>query len=291
MKWGSAFFALLTLALIGCGGGGGGGGGGSNAATVTGRVIQVETGAAPNPTASVQMGNSSVFTDPSDGSFQLQTSNGNTQVTVDTRSASGVWTFQVPPVSGVTDVGDLWVGPEKVTLQGVVRNSSDNSVIPNATVRFGGRSGVTNGTGTFTIADVAYSSATQVSFWGIPGTVQASGFFASTFSAAPQTAVGGIVDVGTILLVPTSSPNPPGLPYNIWGQITASGGPSGSIVRLKQSGNDVRVFNVGPDGRYFFFVPAGSYTISASKGASTAPDVNVTLSSPTEVIQRDIAIP
>ena len=100
MKLGTIFFGIVLLVLFGCGGGGGGNGG-SNA-TVTGRVIQVETGAAPNPTASVQMANSSVFTDASDGSFQLTAPAGSTSITVDTRTlTSGVWVFTVPPVSGV----------------------------------------------------------------------------------------------------------------------------------------------------------------------------------------------
>jgi hypothetical protein len=40
-----------------------------------------------------------------------------------------------------------------------------------------------------------------------------------------------------------------------------------------------------------FFVSPGTYTISASKGASTAPDIVVTLTQPNEVIRRDVTIP
>lgn len=291
MKWGWLLFVPLLLILFACGGGGGGGTGGGGA-TVTGRVIQVETGSAPNPVASVQIGSNSTLTDASDGSFQLQAASGSTQIVVDTRTvASGVWTFTVPPVQGVTDVGDLWVGPMKVMLTGTVRNSASNDPVAGATVSFGGRTGLTNASGVFSLADVAYSGTSLVAFWGIPGTVRANGFFRADFSAAPNTASGGTVDVGTILLVPTSDPNPPGPPYNIWGQVTAPGGPSGAIVRLKQNGNDVRVFNVGAEGKYFFFVLPGNYVISASKGASTAPDIAVTLTQPTEVIRRDVTIP
>lgn len=292
MKIGQIGLALMVLVFLGCGGGGGGGGGGGTA-TATGRVIQVETGAAPNPTAAVQIGSNSVFSDASDGSFQLDASIGSQTITVDTRTvASGVWVFQVPPlVEGVNDVGDLWVGPDRVTLTGTVRNSATSDPIAGATVTFGGRIGLTNASGVFSLAEVAYSDATHVAFWGIPGTVRATGFFKSDFSAAPNLAVSGVVDVGDIFMVPTSDPNPPGPPYNIWGQVTAPGGPSGAIVRLKQNGIDQRVYNVGPDGRYFFFVVPGSYVISGSKGASTAPEIDVTLTSPTEVLRRDVAIP
>ena len=289
MKLGTILFAFVLLMLFGCGGGGGGNG--SSNATVTGRVIQVETGAAPNPTASVQMGTNSVFTDASDGSFQLTAPTGSTTITVDTRSPSGVWVFTVPPVTGVTEVGDLWVGPDRVTLTGTVRNSADSSPLANATVTFGGRTGLTDANGVFTLPEVAYSSVNQAAFWGIPGSARATGFFRSDFSAAPNLPVAGVVSVGDIFLVPTSDPNPPGVPFNIWGQVTAPGGPIGAIVRLKENGSDVRVFNVGADGRYFFFVTPGDYVISASKGASTAADVPVTLTQPTEVLRRDITIP
>lgn len=290
MKPGTFLFGLVLLVLFGCGGGGGGNG--SSNATVTGRVIQVETGAAPNPTASVQMETSSVFTDASDGSFQLTAPAGSTLITVDTRTlTSGVWLFTVPPVSGVTEVGDLWVGPDRIDLTGTVRNSADSGPIANAIVTFGGRIGLTNASGVFTLVEVAYSAANQAAFWGIPGAARATGFFKTDFSAAPNLPVAGVVNVGDIFLVPTSDPNPPGVPFNIWGQVTAPGGPSGAIVRLKQNGSDVRVFNVGADGRYFFFVTPGDYVISGSKGASTAPDILVTLTQPTEVIRRDVAIP
>ncbi len=293
MKLWHGLFALMILVFLGCGGGGGGGGGGGSDATATGRIVQVETGAAPNPTAAVQIGSASVFSDASDGSFQIDTNVGANDITVDTRTvASGVWVFDIVPlVSGVNDVGDLWVGPQRVTLTGIVRNSATNDPIAGATVSFGGRMGTTNGSGIFNLAEVAYSNATQVAFWGIPGAVRAAGFFKTDFSAAPNVASGGIVDIGEIFLVPTSDPNPPGPPYNLWGQVSAPGGPAGAIVRLKQGGVDKRVFNVGADGRYFFFTVPGDYVISASKGASTAADILVTLTSPTEVIRRDVVIP
>jgi hypothetical protein len=88
-------------------------------------------------------------------------------------------------------------------------------------------------------------------------------------------------------VTPLSDPNPPPAPYNIWGIVSAPGGPQGAIVRLKQGGIDVRVFNVGNDGRYYFFVVPGTYTINATKGAFTAPDQIVTLTQPNEVIRRD----
>lgn len=280
---------LLTLGLVGCGGGGGGS---QPKATVVGRVLNVETGGPPNPQASIQSGASSVLTSISDGSFQLSVNQGTASLTVDTRTvAFGVWTFTIPSATGVTDVGDLWVGPERVTLRGIVRNAATEAPVAGAGVTFGGRSGVTNANGEFNLTEVAYSSSTQTAFWGITGGVTATGFFRTEFSAQPNVASGGVVDVGVISLTATSDPNPPGPPFNLWGTVSAPGGPSGAVVRLFLGGTEVRVFNVGSDGRYQFFIAPGTYTIRASKGSSTAPDISVTLSQPNAVERRNVAIP
>lgn len=285
--WGLLLIVAVTLS--GCGGSGGGGGGGGNG-TVIGRVFNVLSGGPPNPAATVQIGTNSVNTSLSDGSFQLGAKNGTTSLTVD-NGVAPLWQFTIDPVSGNTDVGDLWVGPERVTLTGVVRNATNEAPIPGAQVRFAGRRATTNASGVFAMNDVAYASSTQTAFWGILGSVDATGFFRQEFSAQPFTAVSGVVDIGSIRMTPTSDPTPPGVPFNVWGVISAPGGAAGAVVRLKQGGIDVRVFNVGADARYAFFVAPGTYTISASKGASTAPDVVVTLSAANEEIRRDIAIP
>jgi hypothetical protein len=216
--------------------------------------------------------------------------NGTAALTVD-NGFPPAWLFSIGPVSGNTDVGDLWVGAERVTLTGTVRDATTNAILPGAEVRFGGKIGLTNSLGVFSLSDVAYSSATQTAFWGIVGDIRATGFFRTEFSAQPNIAIGGVVTVDDILVTPISNPDPPGIPYNIWGVVTAPGGAIGSIVRLKQGGIDVRVFNVAADGKYLFFVVPGTYTISASKGASTAPDIEVTLTQPNEVIRRDVTIP
>lgn len=282
---------VLALALFAAScGGGGGGGGGSNLGTVIGRVLNVATGGPTNPASTVQIGTRSTQTSLSDGSFQIQAANGATSMTVD-NGVAPLWTFTIGPVNGNTDIGDVWVGPERVTLRGTVLSATDQTPVPGAVVAFAGRYGTTAANGQFNLIDVAYSSSTQTAFWGILGSTTANGFFRQEFSAQPFTASGGVVDIGSILMIPTSDPNPPGTPFNVWGIVSAPGGSSGAIVRLKQGGTDVRVFNVGIDGRYAFFVAPGSYTISASKGSSTAPDVSITLSQPNEVLRRDIAIP
>lgn len=284
---GTVAFGLMLLTFLGCGGGGGT----SATATFVGRVFNVATGGPTNPQSSVSAGGSSVLTSSTDGSFQLPASSGATTIVVDSNSGSlGIWQFSVPAASGVTDVGDLWIGPQRVTVRGVVRDSTTGNAVAGAIVTFAGRTAISSGTGQFDLLEVAYSDATQTAFWGIVGTVRASGYFSTDFSTQPNLANAGVVNVGDLLITPTSDPNPPGPPYNIWGLVSAAGGPQGAIVRLKQGGNDVRVFNVGPDGRYLFFAQPGTYTISASKGAQSAPDQQVTLTQPNEVIRRDFQL-
>lgn len=288
-KFFSALAVVALLLLVGCGGGGSGGGGGST--SIVGRVINVVTGAAPNPASSVQVGSSSVLTSTVDGSFTLGVPSGTSAASVDTQgSGFGVWNFSFPPASGVSDIGDLWVGPQQVTVTGIVRNSTNNAPVQGSLVSFAGRRGSTGVDGRFTLTNVAYANSTQAAFWGIVGKVQTTGFFATDWSALGHLANSGVVDVGDILITPLSDPNPPGTPFNIWGQITVAGGPSGTIVRLRQGTTDIRVFNVGSDGRYLFFVSPGSYTINATKGTLTAPDQSVTLTQPNEVIRRDFTL-
>lgn len=272
-----------TLAVSSCGGGGV-----TALATFVGRVLQVETGGPPNPQASVQVGSNSSLTSASDGSFQLSVPTGTTTLIVDSlTSTSGVWTFTVPAASGVTDVGDLWIGPERVKVRGTVRDSTTLNPVAGASVEFAGRAATTNASGVFELIDVAYASSTQTAFWGILGSIRHSSYFKADFSTQPNLAQAGVVEVGDLFLTPLSDPNPPGPPYNIWGVVTAPGGAQGAIVRLKLNSNDIRVYNVGADGKYFFFVVPGDYVVSASKDALTAPDQSATLTQPNEVIRRD----
>ncbi|MBI3722158.1 MAG: hypothetical protein HY248_06350, partial [Fimbriimonas ginsengisoli] len=209
---------------------------------------------------------------------------GTTQVLVDPHNAFGITMFSFPPSSGVTDVGDLWVGPTQVTLTGKVLDSTNLNPVSGAGVSFGGRNGVTADEGSFNLAGVAYSDTDQAAFWGIAGGVRATGYFFTTFSTAPNVASAGVVALPDILITPSNDPNPPPPPGNIQGRVLASPSPSGALVSLSSGATIIRVFNVGSDGSYFFWVPPGSYTISFAEGALTAPDVGVTVASQTDVV-------
>ncbi len=279
-------FAAFLAIIIGCGGGGGGPGG---SATLIGRVLNVGTGGPMNPAASVQQpgGSPSTVTSLADGSFSLaNVNNGATQTQVIPNQVSWpLFTFNFPAASGSTVIGDLWVGPEQVTLTGRALNSTNAQPIANADISFGGQNGKTNVSGVFNLTGVAYSSATQTAFWGIVGTARANGFFKTDFNAAPNTKNGSnVVDVGDVLLTPSNDPNPPGTPFNITGRVLPIGGSVGTIVTLKQGLTNLRIFNVGNDGKYYFWIAPGTYDITYQKAAQSAPTQNVTIVQPNQTV-------
>lgn len=279
--------AVLTAILLG-GCGGGGGGGPSGSASLIGRVLSITTGGPTNPAASIQgvSGSPSTNSDLTDGSFTLTpVSNGTTQAKViPNQNGWPVFTFTFPGAQGNTVIGDLWVGPEQVTLHGRILSTVNSQPIANASVSFGGQNGTTNASGVFDLPGVAYSSDTQSAFWGIVGTARANGFFKTDFNAAPNLAVGGVVDVGDILLTPSNDPNPPGPPYNITGRVLPIGGSAGCVVTLKQGATELRKYNVGNDGKYYFWIVPGTYTVTYQKNAQTAPDQIVNLTQPNQTV-------
>lgn len=281
--------AIFLAIALGCGGGGGGGG--SSNPNILGRVLNVETGGPTNPRSSVQIGANSTLTSATDGSFTLPAPIGTSSLSVDTlQNGFGVWVFTFPPTTGTTDVGDLWVGPEKVVVQGIVRDASTNAPLPGATVTFAGRSATTDGSGQFMLIDVAYSSSTQTAFWGIAGRARAPGYVATEWSAQPHAAIGGVVTVDDILLTLESDPNPPPPPFNIWGRVLPDNQAQGTIVTLKENGNPVRIYNVGSEGLYRFWVKPGTYTIDAANGSLTAHVNPFTLNSANDVLRIDVTL-
>lgn len=299
---GSAWIVIAVAALIwaafGCGGGGGGTTGGTTGGgfTVVGRVIWASTGAAPNPPATVQVGTASASTDPGDGSFLLEVAAGSSTAVVVYRASQGSdpisFTFSFQPIAeGVLDIGDLWIGPSRVTVVGRVLSTADNGPIAGATVRFAGRSGQTDAAGTYTLEEVAYDPNNLAAFLGIQGTVTSPGFNAQTFFP-DSGAMDGVVTIPDVLMSPVSDPNPPPTPYNIWGLISPQPAASGTIVTLLRDGVPVRQFNVGTDQRYAFWITQGTYTLrfqNPGLGLS-APDVTVTLSQNDEVIRKDATL-
>lgn len=277
----------VLIVLLACGGGGGGGSSPGTTVPLVGRVISVVTTGPLNPGVTVAAGGASTTTEIGDGSFSFDAPTGVSALTTSATSGFPSFTFNFPAATGSTDLGDLYIGPEKVRVTGTVRNSVTNAVIPNASISFAGRLATTNASGQFNLVDVAYSSTTQTGFWGIFGNATATGFFAADFNANGKTATGGVVTVEDILLVPGSD-DPPGTPYNIYGQALPVATGDSATVNLLQGGTPIRTTTASANGTFYFWVPAGTYTIQATKGAVTSPAVSVTLTSNNQIVRKDV---
>lgn len=284
-----ALFALV-LTLIACGGGGGGGGN----VSLSGRVLNIDTGAPFPSAATVQTTAGNASAAISDGSFLVPAPKGATSLSVIAPAsfAFPIFDFTFDPQNQpVNDVGDLWVGPQKVTVRGTLRNASSGVGVSGAKVQFAGVKGTSGSDGTFSLTNVAYSSGNTASFLGLVGRVDATNFFTNEFTAGGNTAVAGVVDVGDIILTPLDSTNPPGLPFTIWGIISPSASAPGTIVTLKNLSNVVlRRFTVGTDARYQFWIEPGTYRLEFQNGTLTAPAQNVTLVNTNDVIRADATL-
>jgi len=289
MRWIALLLALLVITA--CGGGGSGTGGGNQNATISGRVLQVTTGGPANPAATVTSAGATTTTAAGDGSFTLSVPQGTTSLSVNTNTAQGTFTFNFPPASGDVVLGDLWVGPERITVRGRVINSSNNLPVQNALVSFAGQTDTTDADGFFSISGVAYSSANQTAFWGIHGLIRAPGYLTGDFILQGLTASNGILTIPQdLLLNPTDDTDPPPSPFNLWGRVSPAGQAEGTLVTLKQNGTALRTYTVGADQAYYFWVEPGTYTLTFAKNSLSAPEQTVTLNTQNEVIRRDVTL-
>lgn len=280
------FVALIgcaaSLLLTSCGGGGGGPI--SQQFTISGNVLWIETGGPTSPASSVRVGDTSVTTDTFDGFFEIGAPAGTTQITV-TYAAGGtaqpiVRTFTFPAITSDLDLGDLYIGPEVVTIAGTVVDAGTNAPLADALVRIAGRSGTSGADGRFAVEGVAYSSSSQAVFFGLQGRVSRAGYFDRLFSPT-STPVGGVVEVGTIALSPDTGNEPPPLPFNISGNVLPAQQGAGATVELISGSEVIRVFIADSTGRFQFWAPAGAYTVRATQGAMTGT-ANVSLATPSE---------
>lgn len=266
-RWIAAGLLLVLVILAACGGGGGGSSLPSTV-NVVGNLLWIETGAAPNPPATVRIGDVSVTSDEVDGYFSIDVPPGNLTMTVTYVPPSGppvVRTFALGAVASDLDLGDVYIGPEEVTVTGNVVDSQTSAPVPGATVRLAGRSTLTGSNGQFTLTNVAYSSNTQSVFLGLQGEVEKTGYFNSFFSP-PGTPIGGIIDVGTIQLVPQGSSTPPPLPYNVSGSVSPA---VVANIQVLSGTTVIRETTSDPGGLFTLWLPAGTYTVNATSGALT----------------------
>ncbi len=270
-----ALLALFLIVILGCGGGGGGVA--PAEVNIQGNVLWIETGSAPAPPATVRIGDQSVLTDAIDGYFTLDTSAGNLQMTVTYTPTSGspvVRTFELGAVTADTDLRDVYIGPEQVTLTGRVVDSTTSGPVSGVTVKMAGRTAITGADGRFSMPGVAYSSSTLSVFLGLQGSIEKNGYF-STFFSPPGAPTGGTLDVGSISATPTGSSTPPPLPFNVNGSF-ASGG-AGASVQVLSGATVIRTVTADGLGQFKLWLPAGTYTVNATLGALSGSN-NLTVS-------------
>lgn len=286
--------SLLACLVLGCGGGGGGGVTPPTEITVVGSVIWVGDGQAPIPAATVQIDQATTTTSTTDGSFSLKAAPTATTLTVIYQNGATTVTFQytIPAADqGIADMGEVFIGPEKVRVDGVVTSAIDSTPVQGALIEFAGRQATSGANGTFSVTDVAYSGAGSSSFFDIDGRVSRAGYLPQTFRAL-DAAVGGVVTLDEIRLVPQSGDNPPPPPYTITGKISPAQSAVGTVVTLKLAGTPIRRFTVGSDATYGFWVLPGAYVVSYQNPINnlTAPDESVDLTSQNEIITRDVTL-
>ncbi|MEX2243513.1 MAG: hypothetical protein WD716_06655 [Fimbriimonadaceae bacterium] len=279
---------FLGLVLLGCGGGGGPA---PVVAVLVGRVLWIESNAAPDPVASVTSGGNSTTTDVVDGSFQLDTALGATNATISWSDGGApvVFTFTFPPASGVVDIGDVYIGPDTVTVHGTVIDSSSGLPVEGALVKLAGRSAITAANGEFNVLDVAYSNAAPAAFGDLIGEVSMVLYVTRQFSP-PVNAVAGVVEVGTLQITPESAGDPPPLPANITGRILPLPAGAGALVELLDGPTVIRSTIADGAGEYRFWVGVGTYTVRATSGLLTGSEsVTVTSQNVQQVVDVQIS--
>jgi len=292
---GLSFLIWLGAVLFLAGGGGGGGSTGGGSATLVGRIVAVETGSAPTPAASIQVGDQSVQSDLSDGSFQLRTASGPVSLLVVYRasanSAPVSFRFDRVLASGTNDVGDLWVGPQKVTVRGRVLDAAQAGPLSNVQVSFAGRTGATGIDGRFNLTDVAYSDLNISAFLGIEGRLTRTGYLPRGFFPS-EAAIGSTVTIDDLLMTSESSSEPPPVPFTIEGTVGPSNLAPGTVVTLVFEGSSIRQTTVGAGGRYSFYVEPGAYVLRFNNPTNgrSAPEATVTLTDVNQPIRRDATL-
>ena len=270
--------SLLAALLVGCGGGGGGG---TASAFLIGRVLWVETNAATSPAASISSGGSSTTTDIVDGSFVVSVPVGTSSLTVSYTEPGSptpvVMTFVFAPATETVDVGDLYIGPETVTVHGTVQDAADDLPVPGATVKLAGRTATTDAFGEFNLLEVAYSSGSPAAFGDIVGEVTKTEYVTRQFNP-PTVAIDSVVEVGTLVISPESLNEPPGLPKNITGTVLPVIYGAGALVELLDGTTVIRTTIADGAAQFAFWAPVGTFMIRATAGARSG-EASVTLTS------------
>ena len=260
--------AVTTLLAIACGGGGGGSGT-VKTVTVSGSVLLIDTLKPTTPPSTVAISSKSVLTDATAGSFGITVPSGPTSATVTYVPSTGtaqVFNYTFPAVTVDTDLGDLYVGPNTVTVSGRLVDSATAAAIVGGTVTFAGRSAVSASDGSFVLPSVAFPLTNLSGFLSLPGSGSASGYFNQSFQAN-STVVANVISVGDVAMVPSGADTPPGLPADAIVSVTPA--TSGTTVTVLNGSSSLTTATTDASGHVQFWLPVGTYTLQATQGAKS----------------------
>lgn len=282
---------VALVLIVACGGGGGSV---VPSVTLSGTVLWLPAGGAPNPGATVQVGNKFVLTNTSDGSFSLAVPRGTSSITVAYTPPAGApvsFLFEFPAAQQNTDIGDLVIGPSKVVVTGRVVSAADNSAVPAAAVSFAGRSATSNAQGVFNLSDVAYDPNSLTAFLGLEGRASKTGFFPATFNPSSG-ATNSVVNVGDAVLPVDSGSDPPSLPGNLVGTVRPQNLAAGTLVKVFSGNTQVRQATLSADGQFAFWLAAGTYTITYNNptNGTAAADKSVSVSQGNTIVRADATL-
>ncbi|MDI9637321.1 carboxypeptidase-like regulatory domain-containing protein [Kamptonema cortianum] len=284
-----ALFLLLLASCFGLTSCGGGGGGSSTIVNVVGQILWIETGSGTNPASTVRIGDVAAQTALSDGFFSMNVPTGATSLTVTFTPTGGspiVRVFTFPAVTADTDLGELYIGPSEVTIVGRLLDSTNSNPVNAAIAKIAGRSAVSGTDGRFAITGVAYSSTTQSVFFGLQGVATKATYFPGFFSP-PSAAIGGVVDVGDVAMIPEGDNNPPPLPFNMTGVVSPNG--FNATVEILSGPTVIRTGTADGFGKFTFWLPAGSYTVRATKGAQSGQS-SFTVTNVNQVVTANVTL-
>jgi len=282
---------FVSIFMMSCGGGGGGTGG--SGILVSGKILSVSTGEGPDPPATVTIGGASTQTEPGTGTFSLFVETGATSMLVTSNFPD--FTFHFPAITKNTDLGEFWIGPQTVTVQGSTVDVNTTEPIPDVSVKFAGRTDSTDENGEFVLSEVAYDAENTWVFESILGRAEKEGYIPSNFMAN-QNPINGVITLPPILMAPSNDENPPPPPYNLWGNVTTDDGgdPTGVEVTLELTdGTPIRFTTVSENNRYYFWVAPNDYIIFFHDPNGVYRDENVPVTgfiSPDQIVQIDVQL-
>lgn len=215
--WLIVFSVLFVLLIVGCGGGGGGFGA---AAILKGTIVLVGTGTRPDPPARVSSNGATTTTSTADGTFTLNVIPNATTISVE---ATGfpVFEFRLPALeSGRTyELGELYIGPQQVIVRARVLDALTGEPVREATVTLQGDRTSTDTEGRFIFNKVAYDPDGAFDPEGLVSKSGGTRAYIPQPFVVDQPPISGEISLPDILLAPESSPNPPGQPQNVSGQV------------------------------------------------------------------------